>query len=395
MRCAYWLTPVPLDERVLVLRLDVPAADLDGVQLVRRRSGGRGSPAGRPSSRSATSRSSGRSGWGAASPRSRPRGWRGSGSSGPVSTASFSRALAAKARGGVPVLHGLPGHDEILAVRPEDRLHGRHVEALRRRDEGIRGLAGRGERLLARRRPGPASPAPRRRRRGSGRTPRRRAPEEVERTEVSNGRGSISCFGSVSSSSTSGARRRRREPPPPREPALEAPLELLARALWTAEVAGPATKGAGASRPAASRDVPAPDPVAASAAPLPPRAAALGRRRRARAPALPTGRPRPPLRAPLAADCALARRAARRGLPASPASSRSPGGSRASPRGPSRRTCSPSPGSHRARRRGAGDCGSSSCSRSRLTLVFRLMLVFRLKLLLTLTLMSLLPQPQP
>ena len=140
-------------------------------------------------------------------------------------------SLRGEGRGGLPVLRGLPGRDEVVAVRAEDRLEGRPVEALGRRDQGVGGFLGGGERLLRGR--GGRDRLLLRRGAGGGdqRARARGGAEQAERTEAVrqvDGRFHVSAPAHRRLPPASAAAPDR---PPPREPALEDPLALLARAL--------------------------------------------------------------------------------------------------------------------------------------------------------------------
>src|SRR5512139_1797764 len=133
-------------------------------------------------------------------------------------------SLRGEEHGGLPVLGGLPGRDEVIGVRTEDRLEGRPVEALNRRNQSIGGFLGGSERLLRGRRGRDRLPL----RRGAGggdeHVRARGGPEQVERTEAVR-----KVDGRLHVSAPAHRVYLRRPPPPPRE--LEAPLELLAGAI--------------------------------------------------------------------------------------------------------------------------------------------------------------------
>ena len=140
-------------------------------------------------------------------------------------------SLGGEGLGSLPVLGGLTRRDEVIAVRTEDRLEGGPVEAPGRRDQGIGGFLGRGKRpldlrggrnrLLLGRGPGDAISVQAHAAAHSRWSERKRC----DRSRV----GLISRLLLIFVY-------RRRPPPPPerpplRAPALEDPLELLDRAL--------------------------------------------------------------------------------------------------------------------------------------------------------------------
>ena len=150
---------------------------------------------------------------------------------GSATTASFSRAFAAKSHGGLPVLGGLAGRDKVVGVRTEDRLEDRPVEALSRRDQGIGGFLGGGERLL-RGRGGRNRLALRRGAGGDDQRVRARGGAEQESERKRRERSMVDFMSLLLLIVVY----LRRPPPPPdrlplRDPALDAPLALLARAL--------------------------------------------------------------------------------------------------------------------------------------------------------------------
>ena len=226
MRCAYWFTSAPscFARAYSLLRLDEPEADLDGVELVPRRCGGRGSPR-RPASESKRhlppSSTIGN--------RQRPLlgpdgpGWRRFGSCG--STDDLGLLARQGGEGGrlVPVLTGSSVTTRSTPSGPRICLQRRDVEALGGEDRGPR-------------------PPPRACRMsvcsvaaaaGADRAARLSAPARRPATQGREARGATEHPSSRSGliALTSAVRRRRRHQPPPRDPMLEAPRELLARAL--------------------------------------------------------------------------------------------------------------------------------------------------------------------